>query len=256
MIPQRRSIRTFVTTSATSAQAKTCADENVLLAVGGTRRPSQMTYEPVSPSAPQVETAAKRGAEKTEPELAANLVAVYERGYQKILRLALRITGNLQDAEDAVQECFLQAFTHLDSFCGKSSLSTWISRIAINAALMKVRSRKRGEFSLDEFSDTWCIERSLTAQKDKHRPDQAVLRYELTQLLTKELARLRPTSFKAVQLYYFRELSTRECARVLGVSLATAKARVFHAKRRLRRELDKRFFQQAVLVQFLRGSRS
>src|SRR5262249_43528926 len=82
---------------------------------------------------------------------AASFGEIYERYHHRILRIALGITRNLQDAEDVAQECFMRAFTHLETFSGRSQLSTWISRIAINTALMKIRRRRRSQFSIEDL---------------------------------------------------------------------------------------------------------
>src|SRR5256885_13058405 len=75
------------------------------------------------------------------------LVARYE---DKIFRLTSNITGNREDAEDAMQDAFLKAFAHLDGFHGESRFYTWLVRIAANEALMRLRKRRPGQFSLDE----------------------------------------------------------------------------------------------------------
>ena len=174
-------------------------------------------------------------------ECSAAFAKIYQRYYDRILRLALRITRNLQDAEDVAHDCFVHSFLHLGSFAGKSRLSTWISRIAINDALMKIRRRGRFEVSLDERRETPSAAPFTEIACDDPAPEEQCLKAELAQMLTEGLAELRPGLSKVVDLHYFEELSARECSEVLGISLSTAKSRILRARLRLRLAFDKRF---------------
>ena len=174
-------------------------------------------------------------------ECHASFGEIYEQFHDRRLRLALRITRNLHDAEDVAQECFMRVFLHLDSFSGKSKLSTWISRIAINAALMKIRRRRRFEFSLDERAEVPSTKGSAEIECDGPAPDEQFLQRELEQILAEGLAQLSPGLSRVVDLHYFGELSARECAQVLGISLSNAKSRILRARLRLRPAFDKRF---------------
>jgi RNA polymerase sigma-70 factor (ECF subfamily) len=174
-------------------------------------------------------------------EKAAPFEEIYERFHSRIHNLAFRITRNRQDAEDVVQECFMRTFQHLDTFAGRSKLSTWISRIAINAALMKIRKRRRYESSLDDILDRSGAGGSAEIAQDHLAPDQLLLQRELKQVLAEGLARLSPGLSGVVDLYYFRELSARECAQILGISLANAKARILRARLKLRPAFERGF---------------
>lgn len=174
-------------------------------------------------------------------ECSAAFGEIYEQFHNRILRLALRITRNLHDAEDVVQECFMRAFLHLDTFSGKSKLSTWISRIAINAALMKIRRRRRFEFSLDARAETSLAKRPVEIECDGPTPDEELLQRELEQILAERLAELSPSLLKVVELHYFEERSARECAEIMGISLSTAKSRILRARLRLRPAFTKSF---------------
>jgi len=176
---------------------------------------------------------------RAKSECATPCGEIYQRYRGTILRLAFGITRNRQDAEDVAHECFLRAFVHLDSFFRESSLSTWISRIAINAALMKVRARRKGEVSIDDPTDGGAV-RSLQIRCGRPTPDQEFLRLELSQTLANELTRLSPDLRRAVRLYYFAELSSPEGAQVLAISPASAKARILRARIRLREGFGKR----------------
>ena len=139
------------------------------------------------------------------------------------------------------QECFLRAFMYLDSFSGRSKLSTWISRIAINAALMKIRTRRRSEFSIGDLVESSWTSCSLEIAGDRRAPDYQHLERELTEILMHRVAQLSPDIFRAVELHYFKEVPARECARVLGIPTSNMKARIFRAKLSLSRALDERF---------------
>jgi len=168
---------------------------------------------------------------------------IYERFCDRVHRVALRITQNPQDAEDVVQESFLLTFLHLDSFSGKSKLSTWITRIAINAALMKIRKRRRCEFSLDEIQERSSAGLCREIASDHPSPDQQLLLRELEQILTEGIGQLPPRLCQVVNLYYLQEVPASECAQMLGISLENVKSRVLRARRKLRPAFEKRFLQ-------------
>jgi len=153
--------------------------------------------------------------------------------------VALRIPRNRQDAEDVVQECFLQAFRHFDSFAGRAKLSTWVSKIGVNAALMRVRRRRKNEISLEGEWEYLCTRPDTGLSQPT--PDQQVLRRELERSLHKRLSVLNPSLSAAVKLRYFDERSVRECAQILGISLSNAKARLFRARLKLRPPFGGRF---------------
>jgi len=172
---------------------------------------------------------------------------IYERYHSKIFRLALRITRNFQDAEDVVQECFMRAFVHLDSFSGKSKLSTWLWRIAINAALMRIRRRRGFEFSLDAFAGTASSARRVEIKCRRPAPDDQYLQREIAQILVEGLAGLSPKLASVMILRYFEELSTRECAEILGISLSNAKTRILRARLSLHSTFNKRLRRPPVV---------
>ena len=170
---------------------------------------------------------------------------IYERYHSKIFRLALRITRNFQDAEDVVQECFMRAFVHMDSFSGKSKLSTWLWRIAINAALMRIR-RRRG-FDFDAFAGTASSACRIDIKCHRPAPDDQYLQREIAQILAEGLAGLSPKLASVVTLRYFEELSTRECAEILGISLSNAKTRILRARLSLHSTFNKRLRRPLVV---------
>jgi RNA polymerase sigma-70 factor (ECF subfamily) len=169
------------------------------------------------------------------------LIKRYE---QKILLRALRITRNWQDAEDVKQQSILKAFTQLHSFQGKSSFSTWLIRIAINQALMLLRKKRTWhEVPVEnacEFDGEAKISKNVTEHPaSTSLPDESYVAEERKQILYVALAQLTPAMRMAIQLRELEERSTRETARILGISISAAKSRVFQGRRRLRQLLNR-----------------
>jgi RNA polymerase sigma-70 factor (ECF subfamily) len=165
-----------------------------------------------------------------DPQAFEELVFRHER---RVLAAAQRITNNREDAEDVGQETFHKAFLHLDTFQQKSRFSTWLTRIAINEALMLLR-RRRGvlEVLLDSPDDGVAASAEFVDQSAD--PEESCLRRERTQLLTEAINRLGPNLRSTILLRDIEERSSEETAQILGTSVAAVKARVFQGRRRLR----------------------
>src|SRR6266403_1097628 len=161
-----------------------------------------------------------------------------ERHEGKILSLAQRMTRNREDAEDVVQQSFQKAFIHLKKFEGESLFSTWLTRIAINEALMLLR-RRRGshEVPIEESSTKTESALRLDFLDSAPNPEDRCLDREQKQILSAALNKLRPGIRKAIELRELGELSTGETALVMGLSVAAVKGRVFHGRRKLRETL-------------------
>ena len=170
--------------------------------------------------------AAKRGDEGA-------FEILFNHHQRRIYVLAFRYTRIREDAEDIVQQTFQKAFVHLQKFEGKSSLSTWLTRIAINQALMLLRSRRgQREVPIDDSSSHEATP-ALEIVDTSPDPEASYLQIEKTQSLSAAMRQLRPGMRKAIELRELGELSNRDTAAHLGVSVAAAKARVFHARRKL-----------------------
>jgi RNA polymerase sigma-70 factor (ECF subfamily) len=141
-----------------------------------------------------------------------------------------------EDAEDAVQDCFLSAFLHLKDFDGRSQFATWLTRIAINAALAKLR-KKRGirEVPMDEPSASLERETQREIPDEAPDPEETYRLRERRQIVNAAISELRPRVRKVVELHHLQEHSVSETARILGISVAAAKARMFHARVTLHR---------------------
>lgn len=171
----------------------------------------------------------------------AELVKRYEA---KIFRLAQHITQNREDAEDVLQETFLKAYEHLDQFQGNSKFYTWIVRIAVNQALMKLRRRKTDKsVSLDETIDTGedTVTREVAAWDED--PEQRFSREELGEILDSSIQSLAPTYRSVFLLRDVDDLSTEETAEALGISVPAVKSRLLRARLQLREKLT-RFFKR------------
>jgi RNA polymerase sigma-70 factor, ECF subfamily len=163
-----------------------------------------------------------------------------KRHEQRILAVAQRYTRAQEDAKDVAQQTFQNAFVHLHSFEWKSSFSTWLTRIAINEALMLLRRRRAlHEVSVDESSDSEGKSWHLEMPDSSPDPEAIYARRERVQILIAALGNLGPGLRRTVELRDLGELSTSETARRMGLSVAAVKARLFHARRKLRQTLTR-----------------
>jgi RNA polymerase sigma-70 factor, ECF subfamily len=160
----------------------------------------------------------------------------------KIFRLAQHVTQNREDAEDVLQETFMKAYEHLDQFQGNSKFYTWIVRIAVNQALMKLRRRKSDKsVSLDETIDTGedTIVREIAAWDED--PEQRFSRDELGEILDNAVQSLEPPYRSVFVLRDIEELSTEETAEALDLSVPAVKSRLLRARLQLREKLTRYF---------------
>ncbi len=176
--------------------------------------------------------AAKRGNELAFETLV-------RRHRPRIFALALRYARVREDAEDIVQQTFQKTFVNLHRFKGKSSFSTWLMRIAINEALMLLRrGRVLREVSIDESSNREETSRDLELSDSSPDPEASCLRREAARILSAAMHKLTPPVRTVIELRELGELSTRETALRMGLSVGAVKARVFHGRRKLRKTLE------------------
>jgi RNA polymerase sigma factor (sigma-70 family) len=160
---------------------------------------------------------------------------LHKRHAERMLRVAQRITRHREDAEDAVQETFLCAYLHIKSFDERARFGTWLTRIAINAALMKVRrNRKSREVPLENPAKSFNSDTKQTLEARGQNPEEICAKGEREATLRDAIGKLRPLLRNAVELYQLQELSLHETAKALGISAAAAKGRLFHARTALR----------------------
>jgi RNA polymerase sigma factor (sigma-70 family) len=159
-----------------------------------------------------------------------------ERHMKQVSCVTRRIARNREDAEDAVQECFLNAFVHLKDFDGRSQFATWLTRIAINAALMKLRkNRGAREVPIDESNSSSEPVAQRESRYDAPDPEESCSLRERERIVKSAISRLRPRPRYVMELIHLQEHSIRETAQILGISTGAVKSRMFHAKIALNR---------------------
>jgi RNA polymerase sigma-70 factor (ECF subfamily) len=166
------------------------------------------------------------------------LVGRYER---RIFRLAQNITSNHEDAEECVQNAFAKAFQNLAAFRGDSRFYTWLVRIAVNEALMKIRRRRFTELSIDAgLNETEGDDHMLFHELRDWgpNPEERYSQEELGRILTTAISGLDPRYRVVFQLRDVEGFSTEETARVLDLSVAAVKTRLLRARFWLRNSLD------------------
>src|ERR1700686_5237658 len=161
---------------------------------------------------------------------------LYERHMKRVSCVTRRIIRNREDAEDAAQECFLNAFVHLKDFDGRSKFATWLTRIAINAALMKLRKNRRArEVPISEPNPSSEPAAQREFRYDAPNPEESCSLRERKRMVESAISGLRPRTRNVVELIHLQEHSIRETAQILGISTAAVKTRMFHAKIKLHR---------------------
>lgn len=180
------------------------------------------------PCEAQLVAAAKRGQKAAFGEL-------YARHSKKIYRATLRIMRNHEDAEDALQDSFLNAFVHLGDFDGRSSFSTWLTRIAINSALMKLRkSRRCPEISSDEPADAREDFAPYEPADSRPNPEEQFAQRQRQRIVSRAVRTLRPSLRQVIEIRRLQEFSMKETARTLRISIPATKSRLYHARIALR----------------------
>jgi RNA polymerase sigma-70 factor (ECF subfamily) len=175
--------------------------------------------------------AAKRGD-------AAAFEILCKQSANTVFHIARRMMRSKEDAEDVMQESFQLAFVHLKSFKGGSRFSTWLSRIAINASLMKLRRKSHlRDVSLDESAEAEGPSFRLDVEDQGPNPEQLYAHKERQRILFEAMYELTPGMRKAIELRELGERSTEETAQIMGISVSAVKARVFHGRKILRERL-------------------
>lgn len=160
-----------------------------------------------------------------------------ERHSRSVFRLAFRMTGNQQDAEDLVQETFLRVYRQIGSFDGRASFSTWVYRIAANCSLDLIRSRQRRQEQQPPV-DAEGLEIAGSVAAAGPTPDRLAYSGEVQQLLGPALEQLSPMERAAFVLRHYEGLCMEDIGRALGVRSGAAKHSVFRAVQKLRRTLE------------------
>jgi RNA polymerase sigma-70 factor (ECF subfamily) len=190
--------------------------------------------EPVSEELSLVQ-AAKKG----DVGAFGELVKRYDRN---VFRIALHITQNREDAEDVVQDAFLKAYENLEQFQGQSKFYTWLVRIAVNEALMKLRRRRPERMvSLDQEVQTEEDSMPREVADWSPNPEQLYNQAELRDILGKTIQGLPPSFRTVFVLRDVEGLSTEETAQALELSVPAVKSRLLRARLQLRERLNRYF---------------
>jgi len=163
-----------------------------------------------------------------------------ERHSRSLFRLAFRMTGNQQDAEDVVQESFLRAYKQLARFDERASFGTWLYRIAANCSLDLVRSRKRRNehFAPSPESAPDMEDPVVSLPSTDPSPERMTLSSEVRERVAEAMRDLSPTERTAFVLRHFEGMCMEDVGRVLDCQPGAAKHSVFRAVQKLRRALE------------------
>ena len=173
---------------------------------------------------------------KTRSEAAfEQLVEHYER---RAFRLAWKITRNHEDAEDVVQNAFAKVFQNLPDFRGDSRLYTWLVRITINEALMKIRRRHSNEVPIHQSKQVDGTSDPIEIKDQAPNPEQRYSHHEVQRLLVATINELEPPYRAVVQLRDIEELSTEQTAQALDLTSSAVKTRLQRARMKLRESLN------------------
>lgn len=165
---------------------------------------------------------------------------LFARHTNRLYRIAFALLRNKEDAEDAIQDGFCKAYTSLHSFQGRSSFSTWLTRIVINAALMiRRRNNAHPEVSLDEISQYEPDGLSHTPRDARPNPEKLCALIEVNALVEKQVQKLTPGLQAAFRLRVIDGFSAAESSLTLGLPANAIKARIYQARRKLARALQR-----------------
>lgn len=201
----------------------------------------------MSDAPPAAARAAARPDDADDADLVARIVGHDRDAFRQLMRLhntalfraARSILRDDADAEDVVQEAYLAAYRHLAEFRGQAKLSTWLTRIVINQALARLRSRRRDKVVvfLDEHERAGAAPLEQAMSEDSDSPEAGAMRTQMRHLLERKIDAL-PLAFRtAFILREVEELPIEEVAACLAVPAATVRTRVFRARALLRASL-------------------
>jgi RNA polymerase sigma-70 factor (ECF subfamily) len=194
-------------------------------------------------------TDAPSNAEISDAELVRGMRAGDQRSCEAVVRCfgprmlatARRLLQREQDAQDAVQDAFLSAFHNIDTFAGKAQLGSWLHRIVVNAALMKLRSRRRRkERSIEELLPTYGESGNMSDHVQSWRLtyDKAVEKRETRQLVRDSIAALPATYRSVLLLRDIEQLNTEETAGALDITPSAVRTRLHRARQALKSLLN------------------
>jgi len=173
------------------------------------------------------------------PTTKAEFERLMRQHNQRLFRVARSILRDDADAEDALQDAYVQAYRKLGDFRGDSELSTWLTRIVINQALMRARKRTRDRVVIPFSPPDGTAKELEVADEQAESPSEATLRAEVRKVLERRIDEL-PEAFRSVfVMREVEEMTARETADALGIPEATVRTRLFRARALLREALDR-----------------
>jgi RNA polymerase sigma-70 factor, ECF subfamily len=177
-----------------------------------------------------------KAAQDGDSDAFTSLVRTYE---QPAYLLALKLIREPEDAREVVQESLLKAYLHIDQFQGNARFSSWLGRITLNEALMRIRQRSAGEtVSLDEeISTSAPIPLRAQLRDTALDPERAFRRAEFRRVVRRAVAKLTPPYRQVFVLRHLEECSTQETAEILGLTITAVKTRLRRARAELHRRL-------------------
>jgi RNA polymerase sigma factor (sigma-70 family) len=162
------------------------------------------------------------------------------RHSKQILRTILRITRDVADAEDMLQETFLKAYVHIGRFEGRSAFSSWLTRIAVNSALMLLRQKRSPYVSSLECGIDGDDFKLPEPPETAHNPEEACILNAFENECVRAIRYLSPTLRVVVQIHYRENASVAQIAKMLGISEPAVKSRLLRARSQIRAHLEKK----------------
>lgn len=165
---------------------------------------------------------------------------LWGRYSRKMFNMIMRITRNREDAEDALQESFLRAYTHLTDFHGKSKFSSWMTSIAINSALMNLRKRRSRPMVSIDADDPDLPQDYREPVSSAPNAENDCIRGEQLRNVTAAIVRLRPPLRGILEIHLVQAGKVEELADTAGISVSAAKSRLMRAKNEIRHSMKRR----------------
>ena len=162
---------------------------------------------------------------------------LWTRHSNRAFKTAYGITGRREDAEDAIQDAWMNAYLHLNTFDGRAKFATWLTRIAINSSLMILRRRRSHPETSMEFTDGDTWQHCDIADRAKN-VEELYARHESVERLRRAISCLRPTLRIVVEIRQSNDNSVQEVAELAGLSIAATKSRLSRARKILRKTLS------------------
>lgn len=159
---------------------------------------------------------------------------IMKRHQAKIYNLAYRLLGNAEDADDATQETFIEAYKSLKSFQYKSKFFTWLYRVALNTCHQQIRKAESRKRTLTAFADNFKI---LNSENGMETPDSVTIKKEQETLLQAAIDKLPEKQKQVIVLFYVQNLKYREIAEIIGCPEGTVASRLNTAIRNLKPKL-------------------